>query len=246
MIYIFGDSFGYPSGKSYETCCVVISEWYNMLKSHEQVKNYCIGSIGPIDHFKLFWKEYDNICKDESAKIVFLLSSPFRLNFDFLEDLGHAKELGDFALFRDAYYEYFYQYKDQMKSFIEFIGDELIHLNYKNIMTLKCISLLHDIKIIVFVCFSVDLDSMTTESYKNDDYITKLTKLNDNNFKLYPNILSAYGRDYGEDLVECDNHFFEKDHNIMYNIIANHFYGGNRLETFDPRTDNDFRRYIYQ
>ena len=37
------------------------------------------------------------------------------------------------------------------------MSDELYHLNYKNIMTLKCISMLHNVKIIVFVCFTVDL-----------------------------------------------------------------------------------------
>ena len=41
------------------------------------------------------------------------------------------------------------------------------------------------------------------------------------------------------------NHFHKEDHEIMYNIIANYFYGGNRLETFDQRTDHNFR-YIYQ
>ena len=55
MIYIFGDSYG--DARSNETRSSV---WYNMLKHHEDVKNYCIGAIGPIDHFKLFWKEYDN------------------------------------------------------------------------------------------------------------------------------------------------------------------------------------------
>ena len=59
MIYIFGDSYG--DAKSNETPS---SAWYNMLKSHEDVSNFCIGALGPIDHFKLFWKEYDNICKD--------------------------------------------------------------------------------------------------------------------------------------------------------------------------------------
>tara|TARA_Y100000004_G_scaffold186739_1_gene238606 strand:+ start:51 stop:773 length:723 start_codon:yes stop_codon:yes gene_type:complete len=240
VIYIFGDSYG--DARSNETPS---SAWYNMLKHHEDVKNYCIGAIGPIDHFKLFWQEYDNICKNKSAKIVFLLSSPFRLNFDFLEESSHAKELGDFAMFGDAYYKYFYQYKDQIKSFMKFIGDELWHLNYKNIMTLKCISLLHDIKIIVFVCFSVNLDLMSTETCKNDDYITKLTKLNDEKFKLYSNILSTYGRDYDSEEIECQNHFFVKDHEIMYNIIANYFYGGNRSEIFDQGTNHNFR-YIYQ
>ena len=240
MIYIFGDSYG--DSRTHES---LSSAWYNRLKSHEDVSNFCVGALGPIDHFKLFWKEYDNICKDETAKIIFLLSNPFRLNFDFLEEMGHAKEFGEFAVMGNSFYTYFYQYKDQMKSFYKFIGDELIHLNYKNIMTLKCISLMHDIKVFVFVCFTTDFNTMSIESCKDDDYIKKLTKLNNDNFKLYPHTLSAYGRDYGEEPVECINHFYDKDHEIMYNIIANYFYGGNRLETFDQRTDHNFR-YIYQ
>ena len=240
MIYIFGDSYG--DSRTHES---LSSAWYNRLKSHEDVSNFCVGALGPIDHFKLFWKEYDNICKDETAKIVFLLSNPFRLNFDFLEESSHAKEFGEYAVMGESFYRYFYQYKDQMKSFYEFMGDELIHLNYKNIMTLKCISLMHNIKVFAFVCFTIDFNTMSIESCKDDNFIKELTKLNDDNFKLYPNTLSAYGRDYGEEPVECINHFFDKDHEIMYNIIANYFYGGNRLETFDQRTDHNFR-YIYQ
>ena len=99
--------------------------------------------------------------------------------------------------------------------------------------------------IIVFVCFTVDLNTVTLESCKNDEYIFKLTELNDDQFKLYSNTLSAYGRDYGNTPVKCKNHFHKEDHEIMYNIIANYFYGGKRSEIFEPRTDNEFR-YIYQ
>ena len=93
------------------------------------------------------------------------------------------------------------------------MSDELYHLNYKNIMTLKCISMLHNVKIIVFVCFTVDLNTVTLESCKNDEYIFKLTELNDDQFKLYSNTLSAYGRDYGNTPVKCKNHF-HKENNI--------------------------------
>ena len=37
------------------------------------------------------FKNHNDICNDEHAKIV-LLSNPFRLNFDFLEKQSHAKE----------------------------------------------------------------------------------------------------------------------------------------------------------
>ena len=245
MIYIFGDSYGDPRQSPHDDVVANTDCWYSLLTKHEKVNNYCIGAIGPIDHFKLFWKNHNDICNDEHAKIFFLLSNPFRLNFDFLEEQSHAKEFGEFALIGNSLYRYFFQYKKQTKSFYNFMSDELYHLNYKNIMTLKCISMLHNVKIIVFVCFTVDLNTVTLESCKNDEYIFKLTELNDDQFKLYSNTLSAYGRDYGNTPVKCKNHFHKEDHEIMYNIIANYFYGGKRSEIFEPRTDNEFR-YIYQ
>ena len=141
MIYIFGDSYGDPRQSPHDDVVANTDCWYSLLTKHEKVNNYCIGAIGPIDHFKLFWKNHNDICNDEHAKIVFLLSNPFRLNFDFLEEQSHAKEFGEFALIGNSLYRYFFQYKKQTKSFYNFMSDELYHLNYKNIMTLKCISL---------------------------------------------------------------------------------------------------------
>ena len=107
MIYIFGDSYGDPRQSPHDDVVANTDCWYSLLTKHEKVNNYCIGAIGPIDHFKLFWKNHNDICNDEHAKIVFLLSNPFRLNFDFLEEQSHAKEFGEFALIGNSLYRYF-------------------------------------------------------------------------------------------------------------------------------------------
>ena len=81
MIYIFGDSYGEDVESSSAKHI-----WTQKLREIENVKNFCQGGIGPVDHFKTFWEFKEQIFSSKSNKIVFLLSNPFRLSFDFLKN----------------------------------------------------------------------------------------------------------------------------------------------------------------
>ncbi len=265
--YIFGDSYGDPGGAEDGELAWA---WHQRLQKHDRVKNFCKGASGPIDHFKQFWKMQEEICKDQNSKIVFLLSNPFRLRFDFLEyGYAHAKELGDYMVLEkipeniEQPLDYIELHDKEIKQFYKLMGDELFHLNYKNVMTLKCLSVLFKIKIMVFVCFTLNNGLFgsrrrpkgkeivskrpdTVEDFKDDNFFKLLENLNDQYFKFYSTPLMKYGRDYGEVPVKVYNHLSEYDHGIMYNIITNHFHGFRQTEDFSsPMADLGTKNYIY-
>lgn len=263
MIYIFGDSYGEDVESSSAKHI-----WTQKLREIENVKNFCQGGIGPVDHFKTFWEFKEQIFSSKSNKIVFLLSNPFRLSFDFLKNPGYAKELGDYMI--SCYHmiknesgnsipEYFKENQFLLNTFYGFFGDELFNLNYKNVMTLKCLSMIYKIKIMVFICFTqinpkyVDNtcfdNNLLTESYKRDDFFDILENLNDYYFRFYSTPLRTYAGDY-PDLNSkvkpvLKQHLFEKDHQIVFNIVSNHLYDKSASEKFEDRNPQ-IGRFIYQ
>ena len=262
MIYIFGDSYGEDVGSSSAKYI-----WTQKLREIENVKNFCKGGTGPVDQFKIFWEYKEQIFSSKSNKIVFLLSNPFRLSFDFLKNPGYAKELGDYMISCNhpivneySTPENFEDYQFLLKTFYGFFGDELFNLNYKNVMTLKCLSMIYKIKIMVFICFTqinpkyvdnicVDDNNMLTENYKRDDFFDILQKLNDYYFRFYSTPLRFYAGDY-PDLNSkvkptLEQHLFEKDHQIVFNIVSNHLYDKSASEKFEDRNPQ-IGRFIYQ
>jgi len=262
VIYIFGDSYGEDSPISSPK-----HAWTQKLREIENVKNFCQGGVGPVDHFKTFWDYKEEIFSSKSNKIVFLLSNPFRLSFDFLKNKGYAKELGDYMIScnhptenEDSTPENFEDYQFLMNTFYGFFGDELFNLNYKNAMTLKCLSLIYKIKIMVFICFTqknpkyidntcLDDRNFLTESYERDDFFDILENLNDYYFRLYSTPLRTYAGDYpdlnGTVKPHLNQHLFEKDHQIIFNIVSNHLYNKSASEKFEDRNPQT-GRFIYQ
>ena len=262
MIYIFGDSYGEDNSISSPK-----HVWTQKLREIEDVKNFCQGGVGPVDHFKTFWDYKEEIFSSKSNKIVFLLSNPFRLSFDFLKDKGFAKELGDYMIScnhpvvnEDSIPENFEDYQFLLKTFYGFFGDELFKLNYKNVMTLKCFSLIYKIKIMVFVCFTQmnpkyidDIflydNNFLTESYERDDFFDILENLNDYYFRFYSTPLRTYAGDYPDLNSRVKpmlyQHLFEKDHQIIFNIVSNHLYDKSESEKFEDRKPQT-GRFIYQ
>ena len=279
MIYIFGDSF------CEDTYCEDEEQrppypyiWTQKLREIENVKNFCQSGVGPVDQFKIFWEYKEQIFSNKSNKIVFLLSNPFRLTFDFLQNPpGNSKELGDYMIYfyhlfkdnkskfsrgwsGDTDPEYFKEHQFLLNTFYDFFGDELFNLNYKNVMTLKCLSMIYKIKIMVFICFTqinpkyvdnicVDDNNMLTENYKRDDFFDILQKLNDYYFRFYSTPLRFYAGDY-PDLNSkvkptLEQHLFEKDHQIVFNIVSNHLYDKSASEKFEDRNPQT-GRFIYQ
>jgi len=236
MIYTFGDSFGESEGSELEPTWV---GYLQKLVSREKVNNQCKGGLGPIDHFKSFWKLKDEIVSDKDNKIVFLLSNPFRLSFDYLKNPGHAKELGDYMVSicekRSQTYPFVEVLGDresELKTFYNFYADELYHINYKNVMTLKCLSELYQIKTMVFLSFTIGTKEEPMadrlESWEPDPFFKSLEKLNDYYFRFYSTPLRTYAGDYAsvDEPVKKDlyNHLTTEDHKIVYNIIKNHFF----------------------
>jgi hypothetical protein len=271
MIYIFGDSFGDPPPDNPN-----VYVWPNRLKKIENVKNFCKGGTGPLTAFKDFWSVFDDIKQDD--KIVFLLSDPFRVPFNFLEDADNSKNHQPEV---SSYFEdecdttipnpnmdtsYFNKYEREMQSFHYVMKDELDKLNYKNISLLKCLSMTLKIKIMVFVCS--ERNTPNGDDHRACLNIDKLNfiALNDNYFRLYDTPLAECSPDSlglselglanrGIDFDNIACHLCKEDQEIVYNIIMNHFYGGDRSETFHNnfRTDfsysypeNNFPKYLYE
>ena len=126
-------------------------------------------------------------------------------------------------------------------------------------MTLKCLSMIYKIKIMVFICFTqinpeyddyseVD-NNMLTENYKRDDFFDILQKLNDYYFRFYSTPLRTYAGDYPDSSSKVktilEQHLFEKDHQIVFNIVSNHLYDKSASEKFEDRNPQT-GRFIYQ
>ena len=263
MIYIFGDSFGDPPHSSDKRSDWT---WPFLLQQSEDVKNLCEGGTGPLSAFQDFWRHFNDIKEDHESKIVFLLSDPYRIPFDFLKG-NHQPEVGKwmhdpFKVMRNSareqeqeldtdpvYCEYFKDYKKELFAFRHVMYGELKNLNTKNISLLKCLSMILEKKIIVFVCFS--FDKIFDHWQKYVSATPEIKKLNDKYFKLYdrplhdfspdgldsrPDYVTGLTPDEAEQLEFAYNnvlcHLNKEDHVIVYNIIMNHFYGGDRSEKF--------------
>lgn len=241
MIYIFGDSFGEPphyAEKQY------LWTWPILLKQSEKVKNLCEGATGPLSAFQDFWRQFNDIKEDPESKIVFLLSDPYRIPFDFIEQ-GDQPEVGSWMSHQcvpEPVCKYFELHTQEILAFRHVMNGELKNLNTKNISLLKCLSMILKKKIIVFVCFSFDQKTPEIKS------------LNDKYFKLYdrplyefsPDSLDLDADEVVQSEIDFDNvicHLNKEDHEIVYNIIMNHFYGGDRSETFHHHYVNAQLKY---
>ena len=169
-IYIFGDSF---------SCLDDFDEdaWYSWPKTlHEKYKvsNYSIGGTGPFLMFNKFHDLLEQGRFQPEDKIIFCLSSPFRIWFDFIDSPNHnnvshiyywliknnrfdeAEEfINDYNTHSPEHNltEEIMSNQKFIMRFFELMQQDLLYQNTKNITYLKYISDKHKLKILVFRCF---------------------------------------------------------------------------------------------
>ena len=177
-IHIFGDSFSFcpqDSDNSNDW-----KSWPDQLAEEFVVKNYSFGGSGHFLMYDMFQQILENNEFKENDKIIFVLSSSFRIYFDFLEapnfnnvpflfyDLFKNKRydeledlLDSYDLFSESILERqndfiskLLENKEFFMRFFDMMCPNLIYQNNKNITYLKYISEKYKLKILTFRCFN--------------------------------------------------------------------------------------------
>jgi len=167
-VYIFGDSFADLNIKKFES-----DTWYTKLTSIYDVKNFAKAGTGPIYSFNIFYDVMQNIMQNDV--IIFILSSPIRIPFSFLDDeniqmfssvvFGDNRDKEEFKqiFFKDDirykknkfYIDLFLKNKDKIIEYFNARGKEIIFENIKNILFLKYYSKINNIKTFCFLSFDI-------------------------------------------------------------------------------------------
>ena len=112
-----------------------------------------------------------------------------------------------------------------LKSFYDCMHDELSYTNVKNICLLKHISIQNNLPIIVFTVF--DWNNTPMEKKSNNMSVYNLEYINDDLFYYYPTPLFEHSMREWKNKEKMNegmlNHFSERNHEIVANIICNHF-----------------------
>jgi len=254
MIYIFGDSFSasYPkvSFNGETGSC-----WYEMLQLEKKgvgdVLNYSKKGEGSYTSMKRLYNLVETGDINKTSKLVIMLSSQYRIPFEFLRDSIFKNDttfnkdqdfdyLIDYwfnangliekneehikfieKLFSSEQIEYLNKYSDIILSTYLALKEEIDMANLKNIYFLKTFSQLRKIKIICFLCF----DHGTTKYIDLED-----NNLNDDYFKLHHEILWNVCLQENVNNIFTDtptnyrpNHLSYCNHRVLANIILNFF-----------------------
>tara|TARA_B100001989_G_C24441243_1_gene414060 strand:- start:74 stop:877 length:804 start_codon:yes stop_codon:yes gene_type:complete len=238
MIHLFGDSFVYADDAN-ELGLKDYTRWYDIIETqcNENTTNYGRNGDGCISTMELFTSLYERKWFEENDKIVVVLSSPYRIPWDW--DLKVDGTLGDPSSWYDMWserkrkYDLEDKYKFSMNSLYDCMSEELARLNLKNICLLKHITDITNISICVFTVFN-KTQSNTEKQY--DESVYDLNKLNSSKFYLHPTPLYEISEKEWEHKEEYNagliNHLSESNHQILANIITNHFIGTSYDETF--------------
>lgn len=235
--------------------------WYDIVRDffEEETINNGIGGTGPYTSMSFFYEHLEKNIFEENDKIIFMLSSQYRIPHLFLDNneilghdhivdvLKHGQTTETHALSVNQYsYEIFYLYKT--------MKDHIDRFNISSLFFLKQISQFKNIKTIAFICFPHnDLDKkkfLNVDSYN-------LEYLNDENFYFYPKNLeevvtneSIYKKQIDTFENNRANHISWENHKILANIIINFFakteFDENFKENFlkiKPTEDNN--RFFY-
>ena len=210
--------------------------WYDIVTDflEEHTINYGKGGTGPYTSMSIFYKHLENNIFEENDKIVFMLSSQYRIPHTFLDRvyrgvphhdhivnvLRDGQETETSALFVNEYsYEIFYLY--------ETLKEHIDRFNISSVFSLKQISQFKNLKTIVFMCFSHN-DLKKKEFFNVNSY--NLEYLNDENFYFYPKNLeevvlneSIYKKQIDTFENNRANHISWENHKILANIIINFF-----------------------
>lgn len=253
MIYLFGDSF-VEAEDARNLSVRDHKRWYDIMSEKMDEKHSNSGKCGegPVSTMDKFLTRFESGWYDKGDKFVFVLSSPYRIpwkwkchNKKYVDNDNHYSvpstifqdffsESDDKDLEMDEYQKF------TLKSFYDCMHDEMTLLNIKNICTLKHISEMYEHPMVVFTAFDINTAPMKRRTGKPfNDKAYMLDRLNSELFYHYPTPL--YEHSYREWINEMDlnegmlNHFSERNHEIIANILCNHFTGTNYTTEFHER-----------
>ena len=236
-IYLFGDS--YVDAESAESLKVKDHKrWYDILSGlmNEEHTNYGECGAGPINTMKEFQTRFESGWFESNDKFVIILSSPYRIPWKWrFEKKGSAAPS---TIFQDFFSKkqgelgelLFNEYHDfTLNSFYDCMYDELSYTNIKNICLLKHISTQNNWPIIVFNVYDINKDNPKQNKYNESIY--DLEYLNTDLFYFYPISLFSHSKNEWKNERNLNegmlNHFSERNHRILANIICNHFTDSN-------------------
>lgn len=174
-IYIFGDSYS-----CYDDSKLGWDSWPQSLNKKYKVSNYSLGGTGPFLMFNKFHDLLEHNWFQSDDKIIFCLSSPFRIWFDFIDNANHNNvsyiyywfiknnRIKEAEAFISNYNEETpdHSLKEDILSnhnfimrFFDLMKQDLLYQNTKNITYLKYISEKHNMKILVFRCIEENAES---------------------------------------------------------------------------------------
>ena len=232
-IYLFGDS--YVEAESAESLNVRDHKrWYDLLSEMMLEPHENLGKCGegPINTLAKFQKRFESQWFDEDDKFVFVLSSPYRIPWKWNfgnEDVVPSTIFQDFFSEgkRDKDLDFDEHQNFTLHSFYDTMYDELSYTNIKNICFLKHISSQQNWPMIVFNVFDINRDNPKQNKYNQNAY--DLEYLNDDLFYFYPTPLFTHSRNEWVNVGDLNqgmlNHFSERNHQILANIMCNHFTG---------------------
>lgn len=232
-IYLFGDSY-VEAEPAKHLNVPDHKRWYDMLSENCNENHLNLGKCGsgPIEALEKFHDMYENNAFDKNDKFVFVLSSPYRIPWKWkLTDYGPKEPASNiyqdfFSLDNGANLNFSDEQLYALGCFYDCMSEELARENIKNIYHLKMISLQRNWKMVVFTVY--DMNSNPQEKIYNK-FAYDLEFINDHNFYYYETPLYEHSKKEWDNSSKFDegliNHFSEKNHVIISNIITNHFIG---------------------
>ena len=138
-IHIFGDSFS----SRYDDCYYdgeIGDLWYDivMKETGEDVINTSEGGKGPYTSFKFFYEHVEENNIKEDDKIIFMLSSQYRLPFKFLDDKDLGYDYIDYFLNNESIFPreiklYIENFSYDILSTYDTLKEEIDRANIKNL-----------------------------------------------------------------------------------------------------------------
>ena len=230
-LFIFGDSFADSTLNTY-TKFQQDTSWYEFLSSDYEIINYGTSGTGPHYSFKEYYDfiQQFNRHEYEDYIVLFFLSGEDRIHFPNTNPRETTSINWDFQKKESWFYENNYVekvkiYYDAFKSEIDFfyltMHDEMSWSNMKNVGFLHMLSLLLNMKTIVFFTYGIKILNNTW--FK--DYISRLYS---SNFYVSPIELAIVAEEEFKDKDnyntidfqdERRNHLSQQNHKVLYENI---------------------------
>ncbi len=250
MLYLYGDSF--VENERAELLGMHDHErWYQMLSNNmdEDHRNFGKCGEGPQQSLEKFHKHLYNDTFDSDSKFVFVLSSPYRIPWQFLKPQKDNKYINEDKRTREhgldpssAYQDWLarsegnddlveYHYLPEelfvITSCYEAMQEELNHQTIKNVSYLRALSLINKWPMVVFRVFSMSPDPFGKRYENEEKIIEDMESLNNDLFKFWgPSLQRQSAKEWHDEIIReagTLNHFTYRNHIILSNIITNHF-----------------------